>query len=386
VPTSPTKPPAGVKRRATVVTWLHDNQVGYLDFGYRLKALAQTYALTVVSRRPLAEPELAVDAQVAIYRPTLTGTAALLWYWWQTARHLRANPTDLVLHLCSHTAAVANLAVGAPQVVYWNEHPGHYLSSARPLRSWFGALMRALQYRGARRATLVMPIGEAHHEDLLAHGCLPARLRVVPMGVADWFSASQPAIAVLPAAAHPLRVIYTGGIHVDRGRDVMIDAVAVARRAGVDVQLTLIGANTQQAADCEARAARQGVSPAVQVLARIPGDQIPHYLAQADFGVCLWADRTHWRFNPPTKLFEYLVAGLPVMASNIRTHTAYLTDGCDGYIFDYDSDSLAAAFARAWASRDHWPAMRSAASEKGRQYRWSEIEPVFLGALGALLR
>jgi glycosyltransferase involved in cell wall biosynthesis len=372
------------RRRATVVTWLQDEQVGYLDFGYRLKALAEAYALTIVSRRALTEPELKVDATVAIYRPAHKGTLGLAWYWWQAARHLRANPTDLVLHLCSHTAAVANLPLRAPQVVYWNEHPGHYLGSARPMRRWFGALMRALQYRGARRATLVMPIGEAHREDLLAHGCRPARLQVVPMGVADWFSAgSEPATT---ARVRPLRVVYTGAIHVDRGRDVMIDAVALARRVGVDVQLTLIGANAQQAADCQARAAMQGVSPAVRVFARMPGDQLPLHLAQADFGVCLWADQLHWRFNPPTKLFEYLVAGLPVMASNIRTHTAYLRDGHDGYIFDYDAASLAATFARAWTERERWPALRHSAAARGRPYRWSEIEPLFLDTLGALVR
>lgn len=380
-----TRSDPGAKRRATVVTWMHDNQVGFLDFGYRLKALAEVYSLTVISRRVLTEPELKVDANVVVLRPARTGSAGLISYWWQAARHLRRAPTDLVVHLCSHTAAIANLPLGAPQAIYWNEHPSHYLGGTNRLRRWAAATMRALQYRGARRAHLVMPIGEAHREDLLAHGCRSTHLNLLPMGVADWFAnGTQPA---QPGSDRgPLRIIYTGSVHEDRGRDVMIDAVAQAHSVGVNVHLTIIGADAEQIQTCNTRASHHGVADAVRVLPRLPGEQIPAHLAAADFGICLWADKPYWRFNPPTKLFEYLVAGLPVMASNIRTHTAYLNDGRDGYIFDYDAAALAHTFGRAWAERAAWPALRRAAAQRGGQYRWSEIEPLFLHALDEVAR
>jgi glycosyltransferase involved in cell wall biosynthesis len=371
------------RRRATAVTWLHDHQVGYLDFVYRLQALARVYDLTVISRRPLTEPELALNANIVVYRPTRTGSAGLAWYWARVARHLRALPGHVIVHLCSHTAAVASLPLGAPQVVYWNEHPSHYLDSSRSLRRWVAAAMRALQYRGARSARLVLPIGQAHRDDLLAHGCHPNKVMLQAMGVADWFANTAPAPQRFVPVTQ-LRVVYTGSVHADRGRDVMIDAVALARASGVAVHLTVIGADAQQTADCQARSQQQGVVDALTVLPRIPGDQIPGHLAQADFGVCLWADKPYWRFNPPTKLFEYLVAGLPVMASNIRTHTAYLRDGQDGYIFDYNAASLAATFCKAWRERERWPELRRQALEQGQPYRWSEIEPVFLNALKAL--
>lgn len=376
----------GPRRRATVVTWMHDEQVGYLDFAYRLAALAEAYEVTVVSRRPLPEPELKDHAEVMVLQPRRGGTAGLVWYWWQVARFLRASAPDLIVHLCSHTAALANLPLGAPQVIYWNEHPSHYLAGMRGPRKWATGLMRKLQYRGARSARLVMPIGEAHHADLLAHGCSVSRLNLIPMGVADTFGAVPWIPSTEVARTNPLRVVYTGSVHVDRGRDVMIDAVAIARSAGVEVSLTIIGADTQQMNHCRTRATAQGVGAFVNVLPRVAGGQIPNFLADADFGICLWADKSYWRFNPPTKLFEYLVAGLPVMASNIRTHTAYLSDGEDGYVFDYDAAALAATFGRAWNERTRWPRLRDAASRRGQQYRWSEIKPKFLGSLSALVR
>ena len=364
---------------------MHDNQVGYLDFAYRIAALCEQHDVTLLTRRPLPEPELQVPATTVLLAPGRAGSAGLLAYWGKVARHLRSNPCDLVVHLCSHTAALANLPLGAPQVIYWNEHPSHYLGGRGGLRGAVAAALRALQYRGARAAPLVMPIGEAHRADLQAHGCREDRLRLLPMGVADTFgtTAPQPS-AAHPPAGSPLRIVYTGSVHEDRGRDVMIDAVGLARQAGIDVRLTIIGAHAEQLRLCELRSAQRGVADAVRVLPRIAGGEIPGHLAQADFGICLWADKPYWRFNPPTKLFEYLVAGLPVMASNIRTHTAYLNDGGDGYIFDYDATALAATFSRAWCEQARWPAMRAAAQLQGRQYRWSAIQPRFLAELGAV--
>lgn len=381
LPPLPAPFPAGARRRAAVVTWMHDNQVGYLDFAYRLAALCEHHDVALVTRRPLPEPELQVPGQTIVLRPRRTGSAGLLEYWWRVARYLRSSRPDLVVHLCSHTAAVANLPVGAPQVIYWNEHPSHYLAGSSGVRRWVASAMRGLQYRGARSAQLVMPIGEAHRADLLAHGCRDERLRLLPMGVADNFASG----AAATVGEGPLRIVYTGSVHEDRGRDVMIDAVALAHSAGLDVRLTIIGADAEQQRLCEARAARHGIGDAVRVLPRIVGSEIPRHLAEADFGICLWADKPYWRFNPPTKLFEYLVAGLPVMASDIRTHTAYLNDGRDGYVFAYDAAALAATFTRAWNERARWPALRAAAARQGLQYRWSEIQPRFLGELKAVL-
>jgi glycosyltransferase involved in cell wall biosynthesis len=85
-----------------------------------------------------------------------------------------------------------------------------------------------------------------------------------------------------------------------------------------------------------------------------------------------------WRFNPPTKLFEYLVAGLPVLASDIRTHTQYITHRQNGLIFEYDSSSLSRAIQVLWERRAELPAFKQQAFESGTPYLWEHIEPVFL--------
>lgn len=368
---------------AVVVTWFVEGQIGFLDFGYRLQALGRHYRVTLICRAVPDDPTVVPEgAQVQVLRPVGGGLLGLLSYWARAGRRVRALRADIVVHLGSQMAGLANFGLRAPQVIYWNEHPSHYLERTRMPGRWLGRLMTHLQYRGAQRAALVMPIGEAHRGDLIDHGCRIERLALIPMGVADAFVA--PVGGRPDRTDGPLRLIYAGAVHVDRGRDLMIDALAEARRRGCPVQLTLIGADPIQAQACRERSLRHGLSDEVRVSPRIPGDQIPAHLAQADFGICVWADKPYWRFNPPTKLFEYLVAGLPVLVSDIRTHTAYVRDGEQGYVFAYEVQALADALCRAWAARARWPDLRRAASVSGAPYRWSEIEPRFLGALQTL--
>lgn len=187
------------------------------------------------------------------------------------------------------------------------------------------------------------------------------------------------------APAKNLRLLYTGSVHKDRGRDIMIEAIAQARADGVPVQLTIVGADPEQLSYCRQYVARLGVQDAVHVVGRVPGSEIPSYIGRADAGLCIMADKPYWRFNPPTKLFEYLVAGLPVLASDINTHTHYISHWGNGLIFEYDAVSLAKAIGTLWQCRDELPALKMRAYESGRPYLWSRIEPEFLALMESLI-
>jgi glycosyltransferase involved in cell wall biosynthesis len=110
----------------------------------------------------------------------------------------------------------------------------------------------------------------------------------------------------------------------------------------------------------------------------VPGLEVPGYFARADAGLCLWEDLPWYRFNPPTKLFEYLVAGLPVLASNIRTHTEYIRDGHNGLVFDYSAAGLARAIERLWQQRASLADLKQRARASSDAYLWPAIEPAFL--------
>jgi glycosyltransferase involved in cell wall biosynthesis len=370
-----------------VITRFGKNQPGFLDFSYRIEALAKHHQVSLVSDHPLNVPEMAISG---VRHHVLTGGKSQLgWfrYLWNAARFVRQQRPDCVILLHTMVAPIIHLLCDVPTALYWNEHAVRFKSTKRSqfamrlYRDWF---YRYFFIKSARRADLVMPIGEAHYNDLLAKGCKPERTKLIYMGVDDRFRGVS-LKRVRGNTDDPLELIYTGTVKRERGRDVMLEAIAVAVKAGVPVRLTMVGASPGELDYCNTYARHLGISDAIMMHGRVSGHEIPKYIAQADAGICIWEDQPWWRFNPPTKLFEYLVAGLPVMASNICTHTQYITHGHNGLVFEYDSGSLAQAIQALWERRGELPAFKQRAFESSTPYLWENIEPVFLRAIEELV-
>lgn len=375
--------------RCAVVTCFSAEQPGFLDFSYRVEALSKAHDVTLVSNLLLDIPEFCLPAIKKVQIAMPPGQIGWLIYLWRVSRWLKSSGRwDIVVLLHSATAPLAVPFKRAPTLVYWNEHPTHLAASPAkfdPVRTPFRAFIRGLMFAGARMSNLVMPIGEAHRDDLLANGCKPHRVRLMYMGASANFRTSAPSTQPCPP---PIRLVYAGSISKERGRDVMLEAMALINPPGSlpVATLKLIGASQSELDYCKTRIAKLGIADSVEILGRIPGDQIPRHIHQADMGICLWEDKPWYHFNPPTKLFEYLVAGLPVLASNIRTHTSYITHNKNGFIFEYSASGLAESIREAICKIDQLPAMKQSAWSEGERYLWKQIEPHFMNAVDQVTR
>lgn len=367
-----------------IATWFYDEQPGFLDFKYRIAALSRHYRVTLVLRHARFIIEFSdLQLDICVLEAPRTGKLALLRYCQRLACWLRGSEASAVVLLGSQLALTRfMLPERLPCLLYWNEHPTHFFGASGGLKARFAALLVQASFRAAARCAAVMPIGGALRDDLLAQGVSASTVHLIPMGVSDRFESVVPTCAGL----EPLRLVYTGTIAVDRGRDVMLEGLALARKQGLPVHLTLVGAAPEALAYCHARAEALGIADALQLVGRVPGSEIPRHLAQAHLGVCLWADKPWWRFNPPTKLFEYLVAGLPLLVSNIRTHTDYVQQGVNGWVFDYSPEGFAEGIAAVWARRQEVPTWAQQARAGAQAYRWAAIEPLFVQLVAQFAR
>ena len=381
-----------IKQTCEVVTCFSESQPGYLDFSYRLQALAKHYQLTILSQDTLTQAELMVEGANYVAMGRKSGKLGWLTYLNQCASHIRKQQPTLAVLLHSSASPISLMVGKIPTCLYWNEHPSnlmHVVKGVSPIRNTLAKMAHWLIFLGAKYSNLVMPIGEHHHEDLLQQGVPAAKIKLVYMGVADYFMQAHSS----PQAPEnkPMHLMYIGTVSQARGRDVMLDAMAILAKEtpllkqNNALKLTIVGAAETELAFCQQRAKLLKIDQFVHVVGRVPGHEIPAYLAQADIGICLW-EPNHWNeFNPPTKLFEYLVAGIPVLASNIRTHTRYINDWQNGLIFDYDAKSLAYAVFQLHTNKHQLPMFKHHAVISGKQYVWSKIEPMFLEAIQDLI-
>ncbi len=373
-------------QHCVVITCFDSNQPGFLDFSYRISSLAKEYRLTIVSQAEITQPELLLE-QVK-YQVISIGHGKLGWltYLLKCGWLIRQLKPDIVVLLHSAAAPISLLTGSIPTCLYWNEHPTnliHLPAKFLSIRRMITVLLHKLIFFGAKNANLIMPIGEDHQIDLCLHRVDQNKIKMIYMGVSDTFLVKRKVNH--ETVKLPLRLIYVGTVSEQRGRDVMLDAIAILSKNHTEVNLTIIGANEEQLKFCEQRIQHLKIKDYVTVLGRISGQHVPTYLQQADVGICLWEKNPWYEFNPPTKLFEYLSAGLPVLASNIRTHTRYIQDWNNGLIFEYDKVSLAKAISSLCQHRNRVQTLKSNANAAGKQYSWSKLEPVFLQSVKSLI-
>jgi glycosyltransferase involved in cell wall biosynthesis len=82
-------------------------------------------------------------------------------------------------------------------------------------------------------------------------------------------------------------------------------------------------------AELEALALRLGVAHRVRWLGRVPHDAVPTFLAALDVAIAPYPELASFAFSP-LKLYEYLAAGVPVVASDVGQVRGVLADGVLG--------------------------------------------------------
>lgn len=372
-----------MSKRCIVVTYFDERQPGFLDFSYRLHALANAYDLEVVLSLKHCPAELEVEGVHYHHIPMRKGKVGWVRYLIDAARYIKRQNPDVVVLLHSALAPLSLLLRSSPTCLYWNEHPTnlmHLPTSFSPLRWSVTILLQKSFFWGARNANLIMPIGEAHYQDLLDHGVSNNKMALIYMGVSDIFLAKENQVDK-QSTYDQVKLIYVGTVSEARGRDVMLEAMAIVAQDTLNVRLTIVGASSEQVGYCQNRISELGIASIVKVIKRIPGAEVPDYIHRSDFGVCLWEVSPWTQFNPPTKLFEYLVAGLPVLASDIKTHTSYISHWKNGLVFEYSAEGLADVIHELVQNKHQIDDLKSRALVSGKHHRWKDIEPIFISAI-----
>ena len=112
--------------------------------------------------------------------------------------------------------------------------------------------------------------------------------------------------------------LYTGTFEAYQGLELLFAAMAVAQRTRPDVRLLVVGGRPDQVETMRARAEAAG-APAI-FTGNQPARDIPAYVEAADV---LTSPRIAGT-NTPLKIYSYLRAGKPIVATDLLTHTQVL--------------------------------------------------------------
>jgi glycosyltransferase involved in cell wall biosynthesis len=119
-------------------------------------------------------------------------------------------------------------------------------------------------------------------------------------------------------------ILYTGSFEPYQGIPMLLEAMALVRDSQPQARLVLVGGQPEQVAEVTQRADRLGIGGAIICTGLRPPAEIPSYLAAADVLVSSRRDG----INTPLKVYDYLRAGKPIVATRTASHLDVLNDQC----------------------------------------------------------
>lgn len=218
--------------------------------------------------------------------------------------------------------------------------------------------------------------------------------------VAEWVRGmepgSSPKIVVVPNAVDPARftprymnpdglrrdgpfaIGFVGTLKPWHGLESLIESFAILRER-VEARLLIVGDGPEKAA-VEERLAGLGLKDDVELTGSVDPDRVPVLLNEMDAAVAPYPGIPGFYFSP-LKVFEYMAAGLPVVASSVGQIPQIVQNGVTGFLTPPgDVHALAAALERLATEPELPVAMGNAGRrEVEAKHSWDRVAAFVLG-------
>lgn len=234
-------------------------------------------------------------------------------------------------------------------------------------------LMIAVERYACRRADAVIAVNDSIAELMVADYGI-ARPHVVINVPA---TAPVPTPSAAGPATEPLRLLYHGIYTDGRGLDRLIEAVARVERP---VRLTLRGRGEAEGS-LRALVDRLGVGDRVTFVEAVPMVELVPRAAEHEVGLLPFENRFGYHLALPNKLFEYMAAGLAILATDLPELTRVIDESGCGRTCDGSVERLAEAIEAMAADRSLVAEQRRRSHEAAvRRYNWPAQEHTLLEA------
>ena len=180
------------------------------------------------------------------------------------------------------------------------------------------------------------------------------------------------------------RLLYTGSVGPRRGLEAMLRAIAALHADGIPASLTLGGICRSAAQRHTAKQFLQenDLHDAVQRVGwseYLPAPEMTPLYHRAHVGLALLSAHPNYVKSLPTKFFEYLHHGLPIIATDVPLWRRFIETHDCGAVVPEGSPHAVVEVIRHWQTNPAaYCACADAARRAAPRYRWSAMAPRLL--------
>ena len=221
-------------------------------------------------------------------------------------------------------------------------------------------------------ADAVLAVNVACQEVFVQRGCVREKLHVVMNAPDETLFAFRPPATAPRARTGPFVILYHGTIVERSGLDLAVAALEVVRRTVPGAELHVCGHATPFLDVVMDRVRRNGLESAVRYLGPKSLPEIVAAIDASDVGVIPNRRGPFSELATPTRIFEYLARGKPVVTTRARGVRDYFAEDALLFAAPDDADDLARVLARVWRE----PVEVEPVVRRGQSvylaHRWSE--------------
>lgn len=287
----------------------------------------------------------------------------------------------------------------APRPIVWEINaPAEEMLSrfffSRPAGRLSGLLALVRRHLWRRRVRREDAVRRRYGTDVHAAVCVSAALQtyarrdlgirrceIVPNGSdPTLFSPEQPSVEALKRFDGYFKIVYSGDSRWPwQGFDLIGELAARARREDRKILFVVLDSSPST---------NIASTPNVQVFNGVPYFDVPAYLAGSDASLCLYRSFSWSRYGfhlSPLKLYDYMAAGKPIVASRLGQIAEVIDDGNDGLL----AENIDEIYAKIVFCQDH-PHLTKQMGEAARAkvvsfYNWRRVAATMLGVFESVM-
>jgi glycosyltransferase involved in cell wall biosynthesis len=130
-------------------------------------------------------------------------------------------------------------------------------------------------------------------------------------------------------------LVYVGTLAKARRLEILLTAFKKVKEEMSNVKLFLVGDGDGKE-DLLSMSRELKLLDSVIFTGYVTSESVPSYIAASDIAVSHVPDTPYYSLSSPTKTFEYMAMGKPIVASKILPHTQIISNEVNGILVDYD--------------------------------------------------